>query len=177
MKINLKKIIYDESLLKELKFFKQFNIYKTIDCREYTYIKKIFKNKLYLFKENLKFFKAEVTSPIIDIKFANIINTIEGTSLEGQHLSGKKLIVIGEIKFILILFYSNYKEHKYKIINIIMPFSTFIIVPKDICKSNVVNLRYIIEDISLVYLEEDKIMISVTPLIQYLDKYFNDNIF
>lgn len=176
MKINLKKIIYNELFLKELEFFKQFNIYKTINCMECIYIKKSFQNKYYIIKKVLKLCKAEATSPIIDISFVNIIDTIQGTSLEGQNLSGKKLIVIGEIKFSLVLFYRYCKKYKYKVKNIIMPFSTFIIVPKDICKSEGINLRYIIEDISLVYLEDDKIMISVTPLIQYVDEYINHDI-
>ena len=56
-----------------------------------------------------------------------------------------------------------------------MPFSTFIIIPKDICNKEVVNLRYMIEDLSIVYLENDKVIISITPLIQYIDEYL-DNI-
>ena len=34
------------------------------------------------------------TTPIINIDFVKIIDTLEGTSLEGQYLSGKKLIII-----------------------------------------------------------------------------------
>lgn len=173
MKINLKKIIYDELLLKELEFFKQFNIYKTIDCKEYLYKKRIFRNNSYIFKERLKLVKVEGTNPIININHVKIIDTIEGTSIEGQHLTGKKLIIIGEINCSLVCLYENCNLNEYKVKSICLPFSTFIIIPKDICNLEVVNLRYIIEDVTIANLEEDKIIVSITPLIQYIDEYIN----
>ena len=62
MKINLSKVIYDNLLLKEFKSFKQFNIYKNINCEEYIYIKKYYRNRCYLVKKLLKICKVEATS-------------------------------------------------------------------------------------------------------------------
>lgn len=171
MKINLKKVIYSDIFLNKLEFFKQFNIYKTIDCKEYIYYKKYLFNKCYMFKEKLKLCSIEGTNPIINIDHVNIIDTIEGTSIEGQHLTGKKLIIIGSINFSLVCLYKYLNQDKYKVKNVLLPFSTFIIIPKDICKSEVVNLRYIIEDVTIAYLEDDKVIASITPLIQYIDEY------
>lgn len=173
MKLNLKKITYNDLLLKELEYFKQFNIYKTTDCKEYIYIKKYYGNKCFLFKERIKLYKVEVTTPIINIEHVKIIDTIEGTSFEGQHLSGNKLIIIGRITFSLVCLYSYFNEYKYRIKNMTLPFSTFIIIPKEICNREVMNLRYFIEDVTLAYLEDDKVIVSITPLIQYVDEYLN----
>lgn len=173
MKINLKRIIYDELFLNQLEFFKQFNIYKTIDCKEYICNKRKIRNNFFLFKERLKLCSFEGTNPVINIEYVKIIDTIEGTSIEGQHLTGKKLIIIGEISFSLICFYRYLNKDEHKIKNISLPFSTFIIIPRDICNSEVVNLRYMIEDFTIEYLEDDKIIVSITPLIQYIDEYVN----
>lgn len=173
MKINLKGIIYDELFLNQLEFFKQFNIYKIIDCKEDICNKRRIRKNFFLFKERLKLCSVEGTNPIIDINHVKIIDTIEGTSIEGQHLTGKKLIIIGEISFSLVCLYRYLNKDAYKIKNISLPFSTFIIIPRDICNSEVVNLRYMIEDFTIEYLEDDKIIVSITPLIQYIDEYVN----
>ena len=39
-----------------------------------------------------------------------------------------------------------------------------------------VNLIYEIEDLSIVYLCKNKIFISVTPLIEYLDEYLDEEV-
>lgn len=173
MKVNLKKIIYSDLSLNKLEFFKQFNIYKIIDCKKYMYYKKNLSNNCYIFKKELKLCKVEVTNPVININHVKIIDTIEGTSLEGQHLNGKKIIIVGEISFSLVFLYSYLNYNRHKVQKVCLPFSTFIIIPKDISNREIVNLRYIIEDVTIAYLEEDKIIVSITPLIQYIDEYFN----
>lgn len=174
MKVNLRKAINMCSCLENIEFFKQFNIYQTIDCDEFIYRKEFFGNRYNIVKHRLMISKVDATTPILEIQMAKLVDTIEGTSLEGQHLSGKKLILVGKIEFNIIVQYDYINKCKYNIKNIKIPFSTFIIIPKDICKRDSVNLIYEIEDISLVYLSKNKVLISITPLIQYIDEYLDD---
>lgn len=176
MKVNLRKDINMCSCLENIEFFKQFNIYETIDCNEFIYRKEFFGNRYNIVKHRLMISKIDATTPILEIQMAKLIDTVEGTSLEGQHLSGKKLILVGKINFNIIIQYNCNKKFKYNIKNIKIPFSTFIIIPKDICKRDSVNLRYEIEDISIAYLWKNKVFISVMPLIQYLDEYLDDKV-
>lgn len=50
-----------------------------------------------------------------------------------------------------------------------MPFSTVIVIPEDICTTNTINLRYLIEDISVAKISLNQVLVSVTMLIQYID--------
>lgn len=168
MKINVKKIIYDNFFGEDLEFFKEFNIYKIIDCKKYILTKKYINNRYFLYKERLKICSFENTTPNIIIKFCEIIDGVNSDLIEGKKLRSNKLVIIGEIKFSLIVFYSNNSNI---INNISMPFSTFIVIPKNICNRDIINISYLIEDVSLVYLEDDKIMVSITPLLEYKDEY------
>lgn len=177
MKVNLRKDINVRSCSEKIEFFKQFNIYETINCNEFIYSEEFFGNRYNMVKHRLMISKADATTPILEIKFAKLLDTIEGTSLEGQHLTGKKLILVGKIKFNLIIcYYYTKNRFKYSIKSIKIPFSTFIIIPKDICMRDSVNLIYEIEDLSIVYLCKNKIFISVTPLIEYLDEYLDEEV-
>lgn len=174
MKVNIKKNINISPSLEKPEFFKQFNIYKTIMCNEAIYNKEYFVNRNSFITHRLKIRKAEVTIPCLKVKAVKLIDTIEGISLEKQNLSGKKLIVIGEVSFNLVLSYCCGHNVKYRIEKIRLPFSTFIVIPKDIGALNSINLRYQIEDVSAVYLARNKLLISATPLLQYLDEYIDD---
>lgn len=169
MKINLQKIVSDFSSPEELEnfmYFKQLNVYETISFNNNVY------KMSYCTNQELDIYKIEYTIPTVDIISTKIIKTMEGTSLEGQHLTGKKLVVIGEINLSLLLTYHigcNKCNTTIKDVNI--PFSTFIIIPKDTCNEDVINLRYLIEDVSSGYLGNSKTIVSVTLLIQYLEEY------
>ncbi|NMM62652.1 DUF3794 domain-containing protein [Clostridium sp. P21] len=166
MEVNLDKIIFNFSKeLEEFKYFKQFNVYETVDCKDYMHTKKDNFRKACI--SNL-----QTTIPTLKVISIKIIDTIEGTSLEGQCLTGKKLIIIGKISLRVILtYFFNCKTYENSIIDVNIPFSTFIIIPKDICSTDKVNLRYLIEDVSSESLSKSKIILSVTILMQYLDEY------
>lgn len=169
MEFNIDKMTYKLSCfgeLNSLKYFKQFNVYQNIQLPNI----------------NSKLCNIENTIPTVDICSANItkaqiIDTMKGTSLEGQNLSGKKLVIVGNISMSLILTYvSNTKRNKKSqtknnVVNIRIPFSTYIVIPNNICESSKVNLRYLIEDISIANITQNKILISTTMLVQYLDEY------
>lgn len=166
MKVNIDKMNCNLSCFEELsplKYFKQFNVYQDVT----------------LYTKNITICNIENTTPTIEVCSIKIIDTkiiktMQGTSLEGQNLSGKKLIIVGNINLSLILYYHiNYKRNKNQtkndIVKVNIPFSTFIIIPNDTCDSNKINLRYLIEDVTVTNLSIDKIFVSVTMLIQYID--------
>lgn len=191
MKINLQKIVSSFSChdgLQSLNCFKQINIYRTIDIEntqsykdkssDYGRYKNSYKNN---YKSNNKtacnfdndykneIEKIEPTIPDLQVITAKVIDTPEGTSLEGQVLSGKKLILVGDINLSLIIAYSYTNCNEQNVVKKInIPFTTFIVIPKDICLGNVINLRYLIEDVTAVDLQENKIIVSVTFIIQYV---------
>ncbi|GAA0706894.1 hypothetical protein GCM10008904_15920 [Paraclostridium ghonii] len=160
-KMNCKLSCFEE--LAPLEYFKQLNIYQNLNFNS----------------KNLDISNIDHTNPKIEVHSTKIIDTkitesIKGTSLEGQHLSGKNLIVVGNINMNLILEYFT-KTKKIKnlkkrdIINFNMPFSTFIVIPEDTCNTDTVNLRYLIEDITIANISLNQVLASVTMLIQYID--------
>lgn len=168
MKINIDKMVCTLSCpeeLNSLEYFKEINVYKNIKINTRN-------NKIYDIENTNP--KVEVSSvKVIDSK---IIETMQGTSLEGQYISGKKLIIVGNINLSLILTYANRQNRnksskRKQIINTYLPFSTFIVIPKDISDKENVELRYLIEDTTVVKINKEQILISATILLQYLDEY------
>lgn len=176
MDVNLDKMSCNLSCYEELsplEYFKQFNVYKNIQ---------IIDKKLDL--QNIENTNPEVEVYSAKLIDAKVVDTMKGISLEGQRLSGKNLIIVGNISLSLILNYSYYesckKNKSYRrgqnkkvikdIIEVNIPFSTFIVVPTDICDEEGIELRYFIEDVTVIKLCIDQIFVSVTMIIQYLDE-------
>lgn len=163
MEVNLDKMICKVSSsddLASLKYYKQFIVDENIqfNCR------------------NLRICKIKVTLPEIKIVSAKTIKTPKGTSLEGQYLSGKKLIVVGTLDFSLVIdsYPSNrktYMVNKEIVEKVKIPFSTFIVIPNDKNCENKINLRYLIEDVSAVVLCYDKVFVTTSIFLQYMDEY------
>lgn len=150
MSINLTKIINGD----EIKYFTQFNVYKTLH----------FPNK----RIDLQIpIEGDTKLNIVSTKF---IDTLQGTSIEGQYLTGKKLVVLGVLNVNLLIFYWNCKL-KVSLKNMKLPFSNFIIVPKEICANQPINLRYLIEDITTKAITSHEILVSATILLQFVDEY------
>jgi len=164
MEVNIEKMTCSLSCIEELNpltYFKQFNVYQSV----------------LLHNRNSNIYSVETTVPCIEVYSTKIIDTkiietMKGTSLEGQHLSGKKLIIVGNINMSLILSYYKKKNiNKNNVLKIKIPFSTFIIIPKEIYDTQRINLRYLIEDVTVIKLSYNKVFVSVTMLIQYIDEY------
>ncbi|WP_252237559.1 SPOCS domain-containing protein [Clostridium sp. ZBS5] len=121
--------------------------------------------------------KSDIKSKNVKLKIscAKIINTIEGKSLEGQYLSGKKLIIIGKVctELFVVSVNNNYSNCHY--IEREIPFSTFIILPRDVCDEENIHLEYFIEDISTVNVTSKKLLLSVTFLIEFKEDFLDDN--
>lgn len=135
-------------------YFTQFNIYKNLPlpCKD------------------IKTVNIEASNADLEVNLTKIVNTMEGVSLEGQHLTGKKLVILGKVNCKLILRCPKY-DNKLCSLEETLPFSTFIIIPREICKDQPINLRYHIEDLTVATLVETKVFISVTILLQYIDEY------
>lgn len=174
MKVNLQRMISSLSYSDELEgldFFNQFNINGSLIFRKIIFKEKYINNRRYLVKTIAKICKIESTYPSIKILLTKIIGTVEGTSLEGQHLTGKKLIIVGEVNLNLIItYYIGCKSFKREIRKITVPFNTFIIIPKDREEICSINLKYLIEDVTAIAISNDKILVSITIFMQYSDK-------
>lgn len=160
MEVNIDKMACSLSCIEELSpliYFKQFNVYQSV----------------LLYNKNSSIYSVETTVPCIEVYSTKIIETMKGTSLENQQLSGKKLIIVGNINMSLILSYYKKKKviNKNNVVKIKIPFSTFIIMPKEIYDTQRINLRYLIEDVTVIKLSYNKVFVSVTMLIKYIDEY------
>lgn len=177
MKVNLQKIVPNFSCNKDTpNYIKQINVYETIEYNINSY-KSLYSYNTSVCGTNCGYsnsiiYNIEHTCPMLNIISTNIIDTIEGSSLECQYLTGKKLIIIGEIDLSLIITYNKvYNLCDTFLRKVKIPFSTFIIIPKSICDIETINLKYLVEDVSIVELCLDKILVSITLLFQYIDKY------
>ncbi|MEG0295196.1 MAG: hypothetical protein RR620_00675 [Clostridium sp.] len=174
MKVNLQKMISSLSYsdeLDDLDSFNQFNISGSLIFRKIICKPIYIKNRKYIIKTLAEICKVEPTYPDMNILSTKIIGTIEGTSLEGQHLTGKKLIIVGELNLNLIITYDiGCKKFKRDIRNITIPFNTFIVIAKDTDELANINLKYLIEDVTAILISEERILVSISLLMQYLDK-------
>ena len=141
---NINKLDNDTNKNSVSKYFKQININDKVKLLD-SYIDK-------------KYIK--IHSALLNIESLRLIDTVEGQSYEGQCLSGRKLIVIGTITIKI-----NCRTFKFKR-NI--PFSTFIVIPKDTNDNNDIKLNYCIEDISIINIECNFLFISITIFLEYI---------
>lgn len=138
----------------EPKYFTQFNIYDNFP----------------LYCNLMKDDNIETTIATLEINSVKIVDTVQGISIEGQQLTGKKLIIIGKINT-KIIFSCPKNERKLCLSKKSIPFSTFIIIPNELCEEQPINLRYLIEDITTIIIAKNKIFVSITLLMQYVDEY------
>lgn len=106
----------------------------------------------------------EFKSSSLFLSSLKLVDTTVGTSYEGQKLSGKKLILCG---YIDTRFFIE-KEGCCLYIKKNIPLSTFVVVPKYIKKCDVNNIRYCLEDVTIVNIECNYVFISVTLYIEYI---------
>lgn len=152
------KVIYNfgrcEKLEKTL-YLSQFNTYKNF--------------KLTSKKTVINSFETYVCN--MNIRSISLVDTIECISLEDEQLTGKKLILVGDIDTDVILDYvankRNRNSSKKNILKLKIPFSTFIQIPRKIENKDKINLKYLIQDISSSILDDNNLFISVTAIISY----------
>lgn len=152
------KVIYNfercEKLEKTL-YLSQFNTYKNF--------------KITSKKTVINSFETYVCN--MNIRSISLVDTIECISLEDEQLTGKKLILVGDIDTDVILDYvankRNRNSSKKNILKLKIPFSTFIQIPRKIENKDKINLKYLIQDISSSILEDNNLFISITSIISY----------
>lgn len=89
-------------------------------------------------------------------------------------IDNKVLIITGEV---IVKTFISCPDQCSKICSIknVLPFKTFMKVPKDTNENSPINLKYIIEDTISKIIAENKIFICVSMVIQYLDHYLLPN--
>lgn len=125
----------------------------------------------------------DVTSPKLNISRVKLVDTILGTSAEGQHLTGKKLVIIGVLDTKVVITHSEYacKNNRTKVamtnsrygnqqvINKTIPFSCYIVIPLQVCNSKHINIGYDIEDYSISILDRNNIFLNISLMLIYND--------
>lgn len=101
----------------------------------------------------------------IEIIDLNLIETICGVSYEGKILTGKKLIVNGFLKQFVEYVALN-SEQSVHAAEFNIPFSTFIIVPKNFVLNKTVNIQTYIEDIFYQLLDKRTIFKNTTLFLE-----------
>ena len=104
----------------------------------------------------------------INISDCKVVDTIKGTSLEGQHLSSKKLLIMGTVIF-TVYFFIPYIPDLLIDVDEEAPFSVFIIVPEDTNEEGILKLKYMIEDVTATLLSKTKLFLNASIFIQYLE--------
>ncbi|MDX5681288.1 hypothetical protein SIK45_18975, partial [Clostridioides difficile] len=97
--------------------------------------------------------------------------TMECISSEDEQMTGKKLILVGDIDTDVTLDYVGNKRNrsssKKNILKLKIPFSTFIQMPRKIENKDKINLKYLIQDMTSSILDDNNLFISVTAIISY----------
>ncbi|MGX9756089.1 hypothetical protein ACWYRQ_07415 [Clostridioides difficile] len=153
------KVIYNleecESI-ESTSYFSQFNTYKNF--------------KLVSKKSVVNLLDTSVCGMNIhDIK---LIDTIECMSLDDEQMTGKKLILVGDIDTTIRLENAsnakrNRRSTKKNILELKIPFSTFIQMPRGVKNNDKINLKYLIQDITSSILDDNNLFISITTIISY----------
>ncbi|MEG1703138.1 MAG: DUF3794 domain-containing protein, partial [Niameybacter sp.] len=100
----------------------------------------------------------------IDIGSMNVIETTQGISVEGQNLTGYKLIVRGTLN--LVIEYTALNEiQSVHSAHYSVPFSTFIILPKDYSIGRRIEIDSLVEDIYYNAIDIRKFFTNTTVLI------------
>ena len=135
---NIKDIVTSEKNKSSLKETKEsHHIYKQLSKN------KIF--KIPIKKPDIE----EIINIIVDAKIADtkVIKGIKGKSIEGQILTGYKLIVEGTLSE-NIEYISCWKKQSIHSVNFKMPFSSYIILPECYKKGDFIKVEAEIEDVS-----------------------------
>ncbi|MCC0781828.1 hypothetical protein IR152_01540 [Clostridioides sp. ES-S-0108-01] len=152
------KVIYNFERCERLEntfYSSQFNTYKNFKLISKKYV--------------INSLEASVCS--VNVHNMSLIDTMKSVSLEDEQMTGKKLILVGDIDTDVILNYvgnkKNRNSNKKNILKLKIPFSTFIQMPRKIENKDKINLKYLIQDMTSSILDDNNLFISVTAIISY----------
>lgn len=106
----------------------------------------------------------------IDLISVKCVTTVEGTSLEGQHLTGKKINIIGTAR-LEIIYNCMYDCKKFCHTEDNINFNTFIVMPNDVCEEGPFHIEYYIEDVEIVVIAPGKLFANIAVYMAYKDQY------
>lgn len=119
----------------------------------------------------------EVISTIVDPKIVslNVIDTAEGTSCEGQHLSGKKIAVEIELKQ-KIMYVSNKVNQSVHVVENLILQSVYVVVPKliygskpeNLIKCNYLKPKIIIENVMAEKIDGRNIFKNIIVFLEFM---------
>ncbi|MCT4565397.1 MAG: DUF3794 domain-containing protein [Maledivibacter sp.] len=105
----------------------------------------------------------------ISITDERVISTAVGTSLEGQVLTGKKIIIEGELVEQIEYACDDIKQSIYTACFKI-PFCSYIVVPNNVTQNSVIEIRAYIEDIFIQKIDERKLFLNGILLLEAVVK-------
>ncbi|MFI3201245.1 MAG: hypothetical protein R3Y54_06950 [Eubacteriales bacterium] len=109
-----------------------------------------------------KILKMNVDVELISYK---IVKTSVGISEEGQELTGKKLLLVGEFT-LKTSYISNSPDNKVDSYNVVIPFCDYIVLPKDFKNITTTKPEIYIEDIYIKKMSDTRFFGNITYLAQ-----------
>jgi hypothetical protein len=100
----------------------------------------------------------------VNITSTRIIRTPIGTSLEGQILTGWKVIVEGEVEQ-KVQYVAELPDQPSHVADFIIPFSTFVVLPQDFVVGTPTTVTPFIEDVFVEQLDKRCIFKNITILL------------
>ncbi|MGL4106580.1 hypothetical protein [Clostridium sp. LP20] len=158
--LNYDYILLDGLVLKGREVKEDIEISSTISNFKYVSLA----GKIYRQKGNPAIDETESITATAEITDYHLINTIKGTSNEGQILTGYKLVIQGVMKEVAEYTTNELDRAVYSITGYI-PFSTFIVLPDNFRAGNKVSIDYSIEDTSCKKKDEDCIYSNINFLL------------
>ncbi|EJO5349532.1 DUF3794 domain-containing protein [Clostridium botulinum] len=100
----------------------------------------------------------------VEIKNTRVIKTPAGTSLEGQVLTGWKLIIEGKVNQ-KVQYVADLPEQPSHVAHFSVPFSTFLVLPEDFVMGTPVSVTPFLEDIYVKQIDKRCIFKNITLLL------------
>lgn len=127
-----------------------------------TSFKELSKDKILIIPPHKPYIKW-ILSTLVDIKITdqNVIETMKGKSNEGQRLTGFKLIIKGELRE-RIEYVADEPAQTVHLVNFIIPFSTYIVLPIDYIRKTPIKVEYEIEDVYTRSISKECIFNTIT---------------
>lgn len=105
------------------------------------------------------------------VKVVNITSILESTDVIVDET--KRIDISGDIQIRLYLRWNRCRNCYYTIKKMV-PFRTYIMVPKDVCQISQEQVRYSVQDVTTTSINSLLILVSVTICITYEEEYVED---
>ena len=110
-------------------------------------------------------FQVKETKAEVRIFGCKVIDTVEGTSYDGQVFSGKKVVINGAV-LVKAVISPNSRRGSITSIDRWLPFTTYIVIPRELTHRQYA-IKYNIENISTHMISKDLIYVNVMVMLAY----------